>query len=929
MAKKNKTPPTEGVTLFDDQPPAKKAKPDMAGPIQWIGFDETADQYHVFPEATAYLKTLTRPLAVVSVVGLYRTGKSYLLNRILDAKKEASFQVSPTVKSCTKGLWIMRPSLAQGDHDVLVVDTEGLGSLSASTNHDTRVFSLALLLSSMFLYNSSGAINETSLNNLSLVSSIAKHIHVSSDEKGGSLSDCFPRFLWVARDFSLQIVDDDGKPTDSTTYFNNALRVRANADPEEAKHKVRLAINDLFPTEKRDCVCMVRPCADEQKLQVLPDLSDSELRPEFVEALGRLKRLIFAKALPLTVPGQDMVITGPLLADLSQTYVDAINSNKVPVIRDSWSLLSETECARAADAARQAWRRAVQDLGDVRWKEAKAALDAARETVLRQYDAAAVGSYAKAAREALEEEIEAGVASALETVRVRSKERVRKELEAVQRRALREATTVDDLVQIFEKAVDEEEPDLWYPEAFPCLVRAIESFTTRLEKKMNDLQRRVDSADLEIAKAKAEGEARLSEAKKALDTAEQAREAAVESLEAAKREAEDARRRFEEKERQFTHDMDEARQNHEEMRQRMEVCLKEKATAKGEVDEKAAEESAKKIAEMTQNLIAKTTEHDHLKEMYEALEERCQSKEDEREALMMELAALTPLKTELDECRSRKEEVEAALKVAEGRLTSMEERHEEEAQSIQQEAMETVKAIRGVLAKERERSKAQLEQANATLADVREKAKEHADGLRQKCDQAEELARQQKNAMEESKRLAAKEREALRAEISRYADMFKEHQETSTAARKEWMAQLQDTQKLADDRERKLMADNSTIRKEADEARRTLEMENATVKAQMQGMERRRQGLEKELLQMRERLGKSESSGAAAVRLQAELGTVRDQKDRAQDQARALASKVEMLERSLKDVRRKCEQEKTKIAMQYERQISVLESKLM
>ena len=155
--------------------------------------------------------------------------------------------------------------------------------------------------------------------------------------------------------------------------------------------------------------------------------------------------------------------------------------------------------------------------------------------------------------------MEAAVASVVETVRVQSKERVCKELEAVQRRALREAMTVDDLVQIFQNAVDEEEPDLWYPEAFPCLVRAIESFTTRLEKKMNDLQRRVDSADLEIAKARAEGEARLSEAKKALDTAEQLREAAVNSLEAAKREAEDARRRFEEKERQFTHDMDERR----------------------------------------------------------------------------------------------------------------------------------------------------------------------------------------------------------------------------------------------------------------------------------------------------------------------------------------------------------------------------------
>ena len=40
---------------------------------------------------------------------------------------------------------------------------------------------------------------------------------------------------------------------------------------------------------------------------------------------------------------------------------------------------------------RQAWRRAVQELGDLRWKEAKAALDAAREIVLRQYDAAMPG----------------------------------------------------------------------------------------------------------------------------------------------------------------------------------------------------------------------------------------------------------------------------------------------------------------------------------------------------------------------------------------------------------------------------------------------------------------------------------------------------------------------------------------------------------
>ena len=70
--------PSDGGCHTIRRPTArKKAKSgETAGPIQWIGFDETADQYHVFPEATAYLKTLTRPLAVVSVVGLYARNRT-------------------------------------------------------------------------------------------------------------------------------------------------------------------------------------------------------------------------------------------------------------------------------------------------------------------------------------------------------------------------------------------------------------------------------------------------------------------------------------------------------------------------------------------------------------------------------------------------------------------------------------------------------------------------------------------------------------------------------------------------------------------------------------------------------------------------------------------------------------------------------------
>ena len=44
------------------------------------------------------------PFGVVSVAGLYRTGKSYLLNKVLLNRKpgESGFGVGPSINPCTK-----------------------------------------------------------------------------------------------------------------------------------------------------------------------------------------------------------------------------------------------------------------------------------------------------------------------------------------------------------------------------------------------------------------------------------------------------------------------------------------------------------------------------------------------------------------------------------------------------------------------------------------------------------------------------------------------------------------------------------------------------------------------------------------------------------------------------------------------------------
>lgn len=120
-------------------------------------------KYSVTTEAKTIISSIKTPIAVVSVAGLYRTGKSYLLNRML-LNRSSGFGVGPTVNPCTKGLWMWGAPIKTRGEDgqpltLLIIDTEGLGALDEDENHDNKIFSLAILLSTSFIYNSVGSID--------------------------------------------------------------------------------------------------------------------------------------------------------------------------------------------------------------------------------------------------------------------------------------------------------------------------------------------------------------------------------------------------------------------------------------------------------------------------------------------------------------------------------------------------------------------------------------------------------------------------------------------------------------------------------------------------------------------------------------------------------------------------------------------------
>ena len=308
--------------------------------VPLISHDGTA--YRVDPAAAAFLQGVRTPIALVSIAGRFRTGKSALINTLCDA--DGAFKVGETVNACTKGIRIRKTPLhASNDLTVFVLDTEGIGSLTADSDHDTKILALSLLLSSAFLYNSIGSIDDTALQSLGLMNRVSDFIRVDadSDATDEDLGAHFPKFYWVLRDFSLRLESASGEKCSEAEYLEAALADATEGNLE--RNQVRKSIRQSFP--QRALVTLPRPAENTQRL------SRRTMSQAFLGGVKALRKRLLDEIEPLTAGTGGHAITGPMLAEVCAYYVQSLNKpGAVPCIRDSWTLLTELQSREAMAA---------------------------------------------------------------------------------------------------------------------------------------------------------------------------------------------------------------------------------------------------------------------------------------------------------------------------------------------------------------------------------------------------------------------------------------------------------------------------------------------------------------------------------------------------------------------------------------------------
>ncbi|RLN54762.1 hypothetical protein BBJ29_007776 [Phytophthora kernoviae] len=349
-------------------------------PVPLITFNEDEDKLNVNDEAVSILRCIDGHVAVVAMAGLYRTGKSSMLNWLLG--RQSGFRVGPTIERCTRGIWLWgRPqkhTMANGeDVWVLILDTEGMGGLEASQHQ--------------------GSVDEKAIGGLSFIANLAKHIKVSSSAEGTGSEDedvmqfhsFFPSFLWVVRDFTLELVDEDGDPISSSDYLERALADQPRTPANMERNRIRAMMKDFF--RDRDCVTLVRPVHEEAKLQQVDQLPIEELRPEFQEQLSNVMQIVYGDSLqPKTLQGKPL--NGSMFAGLLQAYVAAINSGGVPVITSAWEGVTASECRKAMSNAADGFKKSLGALDlPMDDEDLTEAFKDAEQHALAQYRAAAIG----------------------------------------------------------------------------------------------------------------------------------------------------------------------------------------------------------------------------------------------------------------------------------------------------------------------------------------------------------------------------------------------------------------------------------------------------------------------------------------------------------------------------------------------------------
>lgn len=201
--------------------------------IQIIKPNKRHTGLEISQEGLEELEKINRKVSVISIVGRYHSGKSFLLNALINlwrgfigqAKKDFKerlnpqdmnvFTVAANVDPSTMGLWLVETDIVLEDGSVVMfLDSEGFYGRDVTESYDAKIFTAATLLSSHLIYNSLQLVDQNSVDYLEILARRTELFQLNNivrNEETGNERDKkmqftdFPPLSWIVGDFTQDL----------------------------------------------------------------------------------------------------------------------------------------------------------------------------------------------------------------------------------------------------------------------------------------------------------------------------------------------------------------------------------------------------------------------------------------------------------------------------------------------------------------------------------------------------------------------------------------------------------------------------------------------------------------------------------------------------------------------------------------------------
>ena len=318
------------------------------------------DKFVISKDAKNLLNLIgNNKIGIISLLGQFNSkeDKFFLINNIMPNNSKVELLDNNNEKGIliySKPL-IIKNNNCDEEFPCFIIDKISLDiNVNSSVDDmggDTQIFLIIVLISSLFIFNTIGNIDQTSLTNLEYILKCIKNIKLKStleEENASEIGEYFPMLLWVLQNSNLKLEDKNGNTITEKQYMENELElIDGSTESIEESNNIRTDVKNYFP--ERDCFFMM----DTSILSLNEKNKDKDKNKNKItlqklgEQINFLKNKIVKKIKPKMFDNH--YITGNMLIDLIECILNSINSGGVPILSNIWNYIMKIECIKYAN----------------------------------------------------------------------------------------------------------------------------------------------------------------------------------------------------------------------------------------------------------------------------------------------------------------------------------------------------------------------------------------------------------------------------------------------------------------------------------------------------------------------------------------------------------------------------------------------------